>query len=423
MNTIFRDLSIIWILIHCCIMFMLLFESRFSKKTTYIATIILMLLLIVLNLANVILYGVETAGRRIIFCCAIPSLIFFYIMAKNRDARFLFTFCVVDTVVLEVTFITNILDWALNIDNYIVMFVTRIIIMPIAEFVIIKYIREPYLYLQKNTKKGWGVLSLLAALFYIILIITALYPSIVTNRPEYIPHLVMLLILLPVMYITVLKVLWNQLKLFKSEEENHTLKMYTDMINERLESNAKAENTLKIIRHDIKHRMLLLSKYMDNNHMDEARTLINEIAEQTFQSRLKNYCANYSVNAVLSHYESAAAAKGIVFETDIRLPEVLKISETDLAVILSNGLENAINALNNCHDKRIIVSMFMEDDEMYIEIKNPFIGKIKFDNGLPTTDKESHGYGVRSMAAIVKNNGGIYSFAVEKEYFVFRCAV
>ncbi len=54
--------------------------------------------------------------------CVFPSLIFFFIMAKNRDTRFLFTFCVVDTIILEIVFATNLLDTVLGLGNYIVMF-------------------------------------------------------------------------------------------------------------------------------------------------------------------------------------------------------------------------------------------------------------------------------------------------------------
>ena len=165
MDTILRDLSIIWVLIHCCIMFMMLYESRFSQMKTNIITGIFMTAIIIITVFNVRQFGTAKAGELIVPVCVIPSLILFFVMAKNRGTRFLFTFCLVDTVVLELLFITNLLDGLLGIKNYIVMFVSRLILFPLAEFFIVKYLRTPYQSLQRRMKKGWGVFSILAALF------------------------------------------------------------------------------------------------------------------------------------------------------------------------------------------------------------------------------------------------------------------
>lgn len=158
MNTILRDLSIIWTLIHCIVMFMFLYGSRYSPKKTNTITAFFIAPLIVVNILNMKLLGIETAGNLIVPCCVIPSFIFFFIMAKNRDTRFLFTFCVCDTVTLEVLLVTNLLDGFLGIPNYIVMFLSRLILFPLLEFFLVKYLRKPYHFLQRNMKKA-GVCS------------------------------------------------------------------------------------------------------------------------------------------------------------------------------------------------------------------------------------------------------------------------
>lgn len=112
------------------------------------------------------------------------------------------------------------------------------------------------------------------------------------------------------------------------------------------------------------------------------------------------------------------------FETNIRLPETLPIEETDLAVILSNGLENSINALENCDNRHISVNGFMEADKVYLEIKNPFnYGDVVFDGKMPKSPKENHGYGTKSMASLVRKYEGAYSFTVEDGEFIFRCSI
>ena len=133
MNTILRDISIIWTLIHCCLMFMLLYESRYSQKKTNIITAVFVIPVIVINLLNVWFFGIETAGNLIVPCCVLPSFVFFFIMAKNRDTRFIFTFCLSDTVVLEITIASNIIDTVWGAGNYLVMFIIRLVIYPVLE--------------------------------------------------------------------------------------------------------------------------------------------------------------------------------------------------------------------------------------------------------------------------------------------------
>ncbi len=423
MNTILRDLSIIWTLIHCCVMFMFLYESRYSFKKTNIITTVFMIPIIIVNVLNVRLLGIEKAGNLIIPCCVLPSLIFFFIMAKNRGTRFLFTFCVVDTIVLEVLFITNLLDNLLGIQNYIIMFASRLVLFPLLEFFIVKYLRKPYHFLQQQIKKGWGVFSILSALFYVIIIWTTYYPTIVLKRPEYIPQLIMILVLVPIMYITVFKVLWTQIKLFNSAEENRALNMQIKMVNERLSNSEEKGNSLKILRHDMKHEMLLLSDYIKNRNFDEAEKYINRLISDIDKSTLKHYCDNHSVNVVMSYYDKIADEKDIKFEININLPKTLMVNETDLAVVLSNGLENSINALETCDNKKIIIKCFTEADKIYLEIKNPFYDKVIFDGNIPRSKQENHGYGTKSMVAIVEKYDGVYSFEIENGYFVFQCSM
>ncbi len=424
MNTLFRDLSIIWSLAHCVIMFMFLYESKYSKKVTNIATFIAMLVLVPVNMINILFFGVTKAAQLIILTCIIPSFLFFFIMAKNKDFRFIFTFCFVDTIIYEVLIITNMLDSALGLGNYIFMFVSRLIIFPVLEYFIIKYIRDPYHQFQNKIKKGWGLFSLMTAIFYILMIVSTSFPTIMMERPEDYPLIILIITLLPVMYITVFRLLWSQMSLYETKEENQVLIMQMNMTAERIASTEEIEKQLKIQRHDIKHHMILLSGYLENGEIERANKYIKGITENADKSHIYTYSKNNSVNMILSHYVQKAKNKGLTLNPEINLPQTLHFSETDFAVILSNGIENAINALteSDC-DKHIIIKAFIKNDKLYLEIKNRFADNIIFEDGLPKTSKDGHGYGTKSMAMLVERNNGIFSFVVENGDFIFRCTI
>ena len=421
MGTILRDISLVWTLLHCCFMFMLLYESRYTARKTNILTCIFIVPLIIINMMIVIFLGTEKAGQLVVFACVLPSLIFFLIMARNRDTRFLFTFCLVDTVILEVLFASNILDTVLGLGHYLVMFLFRLISFPLLELCLVKYLRQPYQLLQQQMKKGWGVFSIMAMLFYAVMLLSTYHPFIITERPEYYPHLILLLILIPVMYMTVFKLLWTQLQLFNAAEKNRILDMQVKMTSERLTASAESEKRLQVLRHDMRHKMLLLNDYIRNENYAAVEQYINSMIADIAQTAPQIYCNNHSVNVVLSYYSKIADEQGITFSASVCLPAALKINQTDLAVVLSNGLENAINAQACCDDKKVLIKGFIEAGKICLEIKNPFSGSVAFDGALPCSKQEHHGFGTKSMAAIIEKYDGIYSFSVDNGYFCFRC--
>lgn len=303
------------------------------------------------------------------------------------------------------------------------MFLSRLFAFPLMEVGLVKYLRQPYQQIQQQMRKGWGVFSFLAAVFYMLLLLEAYHPYIILDRPEYIPHLVLLMILVPVMYITVFKVLWAQMKLFDAAEKNRTLIMQVKMATDRLAMGSENEKRLQLLRHDMKHNMLLLSDYLHSGRQAEAEKLISSLVADIDKNALQSYCDNRSVNVVLSYHSRIAAENGIQFTASVQLPERLTVSETDFAVILSNGLENAVNALKECNDKKILVKSFIDENKIYLEIKNPFYNTVTFDGKIPRSNQENHGFGTQSMAAIVEKYGGVYSFTVEQGYFSFRCSI
>ena len=152
--TILRDISILWSFIHVLILFIFLYESRYSKKKTIIWTVATMAPLIVLNMILFFKLGPQlTGGALIMLTCTLPSLIFFWIMAKHRDGRFLFTFCMVDTLSYEIMCITNIIDFYLG-ESYIFLFVSRLILFPLLEWFVYKQLRPIFHAVQRHTKKG-----------------------------------------------------------------------------------------------------------------------------------------------------------------------------------------------------------------------------------------------------------------------------
>ena len=152
-----REISILWSMIHTLVMFILLFESRYPKRKTIVITLASMIPLIAINTVLAFVLDADTMGTVMLLTLSLPSLIVFWFLAKHRDGRFLFTFCLVDTVVLEIIYLTNILNFFITPDTYVFMFTVRLLIYPLLEWILYKRFRKLFLGVQRETRHGWMI--------------------------------------------------------------------------------------------------------------------------------------------------------------------------------------------------------------------------------------------------------------------------
>lgn len=108
-------------------------------------------------------------------------------------------------------------------------------------------------------------------------------------------------------------------------------------------------------------------------------------------------------------------------------PSSTKLSDSDLCVLLSNALENAINACkplaNNGVSCIIDMQFYNKDDRLFLQIENPFQKPIVFENQIPVSHELGHGMGIQSICAIVDHYGGIYTFLTQDQHFILRLSI
>lgn len=420
--TILRDLSAAWCMLHTLIIFVFLFESRFTRKTTAIITIATMTPLCILNFVGFLMLGAEEYGQILIFTCTLPSLIVFWILAKHRDGRFLFTFCLADTISLEILCLSNILDFYFAGESFILMFVLRIIAYPLIEWLFYKKIRTVYLDVQTHSKKGWYVFAAISAIFYVSITLMMSYPTLITQRPEYLPSFLLLLLLMPLLYFHILSTLRHQQKMHQIAQEENILRLQAANMRSRIEEYSIADERFRVERHNFRHKMQTIAALADSGRYSELKELVEQYSEAIEETRVTRYCSNAVIDAVLSSYLQQAARKGIQVNAAIQLPDELPVSEAELAAVFANAIENAINACEKLEiqDRRMDVQSLTAPRFM-IQISNSFDGNVEFgDDCIPISHKPGHGLGTRSIAAFCEKHGAYYEFKAEDKKFSLR---
>ena len=276
-----------------------------------------MLPLIAVNMVLTFQLDADTMGLAMLLTLSCPSLIVFWFLAKNRDGRFFFTFCLVDTVVLEIIFLTKILDHYVSPDSNIFMFVSRLIIFPLLAWIVQKKFRKTYITVQKHTKKGWGLFAIISALFYILLSLVVNYPCAVTERPEYLPATLLIFLLIPIIYLHIISTLQRLLKMHEMSLKEDVLNMQVSNLTSRMEVFAAADDRFRVERHNFRHKLKTIASLIKTEQYDECQTLLSEYEEDLDKTKIKRYCQHTILDAVLSTYIQKAQSKNIRIDTCI----------------------------------------------------------------------------------------------------------
>ena len=117
---------------------------------------------------------------------------------------------------------------------------------------------------------------------------------------------------------------------------------------------------------------------------------------------------------------------GIVFK--INDLSSLNISDEDVVVIMSNLLNNAIEACEKCRgDKIIKLKIVIEDNNAIISVKNTYENAVIYENGeIQTTkilDTDEHGIGIKNIAETIRKYGGSYVIQNDEREFYFSIMI
>ncbi len=184
---------------------------------------------------------------------------------------------------------------------------------------------------------------------------------------------------------------------------------------------SQGEQSLRQFRHDYNDHVAVLHDLAQHGDVDELRNYAIQMAE--IQDGLRMiHTGNVIGDAIINRYDRICRTEDVGLTVEGVFPESMALSETDLCVLLSNGIRNAYEASRKCEEKRSIsVDIQNTEGYVYIVIRNPSTEKLcAEENGLATSkeDKESHGYGSRNMLETARKNDGDVFWEMDGEGLV-----
>ena len=154
--------------------------------------------------------------------------------------------------------------------------------------------------------------------------------------------------------------------------------------------NRRSEAGIRVLRHDFRLLLNSLAACIRESDLETAQKLISGFSSQTEVSSIKRYCANDTLNYVLSDYAAQCRERNVSFLTVIELAE-LNTDEILFCSILANALDNALNAQAKLPPDRRSIRLMLKNSggKILLCVKNSFSEPPSFRDGLPVTSRRS----------------------------------
>lgn len=270
----------------------------------------------------------------------------------------------------------------------------------------------------------WMLMFLVPIFYYITIFLLMINPGIDGASFKDLMIALMVTFLTIAAYALAIQVLRYQKRNSSLYYSNVEYEMLIDQMSKRLDMSRDKQRETAVLRHDMRHMMHIVHRLIEDGEYDKALSVLSTYEESVSAAGIKNYCKNVVINSVLEYSATVCADKNLTFEVQADLPEKLSVSDLELAVILSNLLENAMQAAEKCEsDRRIQFLAMKKGDKQIIEISNPFSGSIQYDarTHLPVSSRgEGHGFGIQSVQIFADKNGAVFDCGEENGRFVTR---
>ena len=182
------------------------------------------------------------------------------------------------------------------------------------------------------------------------------------------------------------------------------------------------QNELRVFRHDIRNRLFSLMAMVKDGQADKAVQIMENNLNwlEEMNGNIVN-SGNPIIDALLQSKLHLAKEKKIKLNLQIKLAGEIKVDELELAIVLGNALDNAIEAVEKVPDKDkkyINLNLMSTDDRISMTVTNPVKDDINTEK-LKTTkpDNRNHGFGTQSIRTVARRYDGVAEFKCEDKMF------
>ena len=212
----------------------------------------------------------------------------------------------------------------------------------------------------------------------------------------------------------------------RCELENEVLKVQLEQQESQIHNTELLYQNTRKMRHDMKHYFTTYLQLLRDGETEVVMKEMQSILETELEAENVFYMDCRMVNAVINQKAALCKKNKISLEVQIT-GEFHWENESNIAILLSNLLDNAIEAEIQQENKREIrLKMFIYKEMINIIVENYILKSVLGENPeLKTTKKEKrgHGIGIESVKELVRREEGDLEIFEENNYFISQILI
>lgn len=197
-------------------------------------------------------------------------------------------------------------------------------------------------------------------------------------------------------------------------------------IRKKIEYTEKYQEQIRTLRHDMAGKLMILKSFLDGGRYKDASKFLSEMDIELSSGAVKYSTGNAVTDVVINEAAAICEKKSCIFDCDFSFTEDKGITAIDMAIILNNLLDNAIEAITSipAYERYIRLSGASKANFYLIRIENSYDGEVirNNDNGIISKKKTDpdlgpHGIGLKSVASIAEKYLGAVDIKTEDRTF------
>ena len=207
----------------------------------------------------------------------------------------------------------------------------------------------------------------------------------------------------------------------QSRERIIALNQQLQLQEKSIESICDLYNTQRKNVHDFRAHINTLTALLKSHDYSSAETYLSSISNQQTDRLFLVNSHNTILDALFNTKAAEAIHLGIDVDFDVNDLSMLPLDSTDIIVLLSNLIDNAIEACNSYSGRKSIQISAILNSTFLFSIRNT-TNPVKIVNDTIKTTKSNpqiHGFGLANVKAILEKYHGDYVMLYENEWFQF----
>lgn len=402
-------------------------RPKSSRKSLYISVTLVLVAANLLVNSYFYLRNDYTSVARVDLVMLLVIAVTLKPLFRETVAQWCFSFVTLLNIYVAVVIISySLCDFFPN--PYYAITALRLVLFAAVTFALRRY----FLPLYRQVLGRWNVYILMLVGLFINLAYFMFGTDVEQMLTDFMWPLLLLILLEALIYISIfygMNVMARESALgeenLKIQSDRELLHLSAASMAERLRLMDEAVRQQSIAAHDRRHFNSTILELLEQGQVEDATVLLQK-QTQTSSQKGTRYCENTAVNADIAYYAALAHSKGITTHINLDIPNELPLDALELAMALSNLMENAIHgceALPQTAEKQLHF-VCHHVGRLALELSNPCTKNTTLDeNGYPTSPQAGHGVGTKSVLAFAAKYDAELLYRIENGNFIVRLLV